>query len=72
MRKQIKAIYVAIVEKTACDKRFLKKDKISASDGWLDHFLSANPQLLTLRKGDCTVAIRMNDMNNQSDLDNYS
>ena len=39
MRKQIKAM----VEKTACDKRLLRKDKIS--DGWFRRFLECQPQL---------------------------
>ena len=37
-RKQIKAM----VEKTACDKRPLRKDKIS--DGWFRRFLECQPQ----------------------------
>ena len=38
-KKQIKAM----IEKTACDKRLLRKDRIS--DGWFRRFLECQPQL---------------------------
>ena len=63
-RKQIKAM----VEKTARDKRLLRKDKIS--DGWFRQFLERQPQI-TLQKGDRTAAVRMDAMKNKIDLDNY-
>ena len=64
IRKQIKAM----VEQTAHDKQVLKKEKIS--DDWFRRFLERQPHL-TLRKGDCTAAVRMNAMKNTSPLDNY-
>ena len=57
-KKQIKAI----VEKTACDKSTLRKEKIS--DGWFRRFLECQPHL-SLRKGDRTAAIRIDTMKNQ-------
>ena len=63
-RKQIKSM----VEKTACEKNLLRKNKIS--DGCFRQFLERQTQL-TLRKGDRTAAVRMDAMKNQTALDNY-
>ena len=57
-----------MVEKTACEKNFLRKNKIS--DGLFRRFLECQTQL-TLQKGDRTAAVRMDAMKNQADLDNY-
>ena len=42
--------------KTPCDKRVLRKDRIS--DGWFRGFMERQPQL-RLRKGDKTSFVRM-------------
>ena len=50
--------------------RMTLQDLDKISDDWFRRFLEHQPQL-TLRKGDHTMAVRMDATKNQTDLDNY-
>ena len=58
---------IAIVEKVAKDKKFLRSKCVS--NGWWRRFLDRQPQL-SLRHGDSTAHVRM-DCTNRKVMENY-